>query len=106
MSHSLGRRLMPWRLRIAVLLMIFGSFGAGGADRSDAVAAVEPGGPGILTKCRDWLVATSCRTYHHIALPSRIAVGDTITLSFGSRPKEFGFPVARIALKGRHCAIF
>ena len=36
----------------------------------------------------------------------RIAVGDTLTLRFGSYPKEYAFPVARIDLKGQHCAIF
>src|SRR5690242_12052501 len=76
------------------------------AREPDNVAAVEPGGPGVLTKCRDWLVTTSCKSYHHISLPPRIAVGDTIPVSFGSHPKEFQFFVARIALKGRHCAIF
>ena len=75
-------------------------------DQPDAVKAVTPGGPGVLTKCRGWLVTTSCRTYQHISLPSRIAVGDTITISFGSHPKEFGFSVARIDLKGQDCAIF
>jgi len=79
------------------------SFGAAAAD---AVDEVHPGGPGMLTKCRDWLVASSCRTYHHISLPSRIAVGDTITVSFGSDLKEYGFFVARIALKGDQCTIF
>lgn len=72
----------------------------------DSVEAVAPGGPGVLTKCRNWLVTTSCNTYHHITLPPRIAVGDRISISFGSHPKEFQFFVARIALKGRHCAIF
>jgi hypothetical protein len=60
----------------------------------------------VLTKCRDWLVASSCNSYHHITLPPRIAVGDTISVTFGSSPKEYMFPVARIAHKGRHCAIF
>ena len=84
-----------------------GSFGlANAADRSDAVAAVQPGGPGVLTKCRDWLVASSCHHYHHISLPPRVAVGDTITLSYGSSPKGYDFPVARIALEGDHCTIF
>ena len=72
----------------------------------DEVVAIEPGGPGELTKCRDWLVASSCKTYRHISLPPRIAVGDTIPISFGSHPKEFQFFVARIALKRNHCAIF
>jgi hypothetical protein len=50
-------------------------------------------------------VAATCRTYRHISLPSRIAVGDTITIPFGSHPKEFGFSVARIDLEGQHCSI-
>jgi hypothetical protein len=99
MSHSIGRL----RIWIAVLLIGCGSFGPAAADRTEAV---EPGGPGVLTKCRNWLVASSCRTYHHISLPSRIAVGDTITVSFGSSPKEYTFSVARIAFKRGHCAIF
>jgi hypothetical protein len=54
----------------------------------DAVQAVEPGGPGGLTKCRDWVVTESCKTYHHIRLPSRIEVGDTLTLNFGTAPSS------------------
>jgi len=96
---------MPLRVRIAGLLIAAGSFGPVAADQPD-VKAVTPGGPGVLTKCRGWLVTTSCRTYRHISLPSRIVVGDTITISFGSHPKEFGFSIARIELKGQHCAIF
>src|SRR6266478_5233347 len=78
-------------------LMVAVSFGVAAAD---AIEAVYPHGSGVLTKCRDWLVASSCRTYHHISLPSRIAVGDTIFVSFGSDRKEYGFFVARIALEG------
>ena len=48
----------------------------------------------------------SCHHYHHISLPSRVAVGDTITLSFGSSPKEYNFLVVQIALEGGHCTIF
>jgi hypothetical protein len=84
-------------------LMVAVSFGVAAAD---AIEAVHPRGSGVLTKCRDWLVASSCRTYHHISLPSRITVGDTITVSFGSDPKEYGFFVARIALEGDRCTIF
>ena len=93
-------------VRIASLLIAAGSFGPVAAGQPDTVEAVTPGGPGVLTKCRSWLVTTSCRTYRHINLPSQIAVGDTITISFGSHPKEFGFSVARIDLKGQHCEIF
>jgi hypothetical protein len=99
------RRLMPLRVRIAGLLIAAGGFGPAAADQPDTANAVIPGGAGVLTKCRGWLVTSSCRTYHHISLPSRIAVGDTITISFGSHPKEYRFSVARIALKDDLCTI-
>jgi hypothetical protein len=78
----------------------------GSAAQTNPVFAVEPGGPGKLTKHMEWLVTSSRRTYHHIRLPARIAIGDTITLSFGSNTKTYGFSVARITLKGNHCEIF
>jgi hypothetical protein len=97
---------MPLGAWIAGLLLAVTVVSAAAAREPDSVEAVEPGGPGQLTKCRNWLVATSCKSYHHISLPPRVAVGDTIPVSFGSHPKEFQFFVARIALKGNHCAIF
>jgi hypothetical protein len=97
---------MLLRAWIAGLLLAAAAVGPAAAREPDSVEAVEPGGPGELTKCRNWLVASSCKTYKHITLPPRIAVGDTITVTFGSSPKEYEFPVARIAHKGRHCAIF
>jgi hypothetical protein len=94
-------------LRAWIAGLLLASMAGSAAGREpDSVQAVEPGGPGILTKCRDWLVATSCKSYQHIDLPPRIAVGDKISVTFGSHPKEFQFFVARIALKARHCAIF
>lgn len=97
---------MLLRAWIAGLLLAAATVGPSAAQEPDSVEAVEPGGPGELTKCRKWLVASSCKTYKHISLPPRIAVGDTILISFGSHPKEFQFFVARIVLKGSHCAIF
>ena len=97
---------MLLRAWIAGLLLAAAAVGPTAAREPGSVEAVEPGGPGELTKCRKWLVASSCKTYKHITLPGRIAVGDTITVTFGSSPKEYQFPVARIDLKGRHCAIF
>jgi len=94
---------MPYRIWIAAVLLLVLAFGRGAAAEVDAI---EPGASGVLTKCRDWLVISSCRKYHHIDLPARIAVGDKITIAFGSSPKEYGFSVARISLKGQHCAIF
>jgi hypothetical protein len=98
--------MMPLRAWIAGLLLAGATVGPAAARDPDSVEAVEPGGPGELTKCRKWLVASSCKTYRHITLPPRIAVGDTITVTFGSSRKEYAFPVARIAHEGLHCAIF
>src|SRR5262249_10502543 len=97
------RRLILYRMGMAAVLLI--AFGFGEAAAGD-VEAVTPGASGVLTKCRGWIVATSCKTYQHISLPPRIAVGDTIALRFGSNPKEYAFPVARMDLKGARCAIF
>ena len=97
---------MPLRTWIAGLLLAAAAAGPGAAREPDGIEAVEPGSPGVLTKCRDWLVASSCKRYHHIALPPRISVGDTITVTFGSSRKEYAFPVARIAHEGGHCVIF
>ena len=95
------------RLRTSIATLWIAAAGFGGSPAgADSVTAVEPGGPGVLTKCRGWLVASSCKSYKHIVLPARIQVGDEITVSFGSSPKEFVFTVARIALEQQHCAIF
>jgi hypothetical protein len=96
---------MVLRALVASLLLVIARSGPTTAQEEN-VAAVEPGGPGVLTKCRNWVLASSCRTYHHIRLPPRIAVGDSITVSFGSHPKQFRFLVARITLDGDHCTIF
>src|SRR5258708_3727036 len=96
---------MPSRIRIKGLLLAVLGLG-GAAAQGRAPEGLTAGSPGVLTKCRDWVVTRSCKTYHHINLPSRIAVGDTLTLTFGSSPKEYAFSVARIAAKRGHCAIF
>jgi len=97
---------MALRLWIVGLLVAAANFAPAAARQPDFVDAVAPSGPGVLTKCRNWLVATSCNRYHHIPLPPRVEVGDTIPIIFGSSPKEYAFPVARIALRGYHCAIY
>src|SRR5713226_4229959 len=97
---------MPVRFLIAAFLISALSVSRAGVGQPSGIEAVTPGGEGVLTKCRDWLVTVSCKRYHHIGLPARIAVGDTISLTFGSSRKEYAFSVARIALEGRHCAIF
>jgi hypothetical protein len=80
------------------LVVIVANIGA--SAQPNTVDAISSGGRGVLTKRIDWLVTSSRRTYHHIRLPARIAVGDTITLYFGSSTKTYAFAVARITLTG------
>ena len=70
-----------------------------------AAEAVTTPGSGTLTKCRGWLVYTSCTTYGKIALPARIAVGDRIDLVYGSNPKDYRFHVVGIRRHGDRCTI-
>ena len=97
--------------RALIFVCIAGSILAGlniGASAAEVktVQVVRPAGPGILTKHLDWLIITSRRIYHHIMLPTRVAVGDKLNLSFGSNQKTYTFSVAQIILKGNHCEIY
>ena len=100
------RRLMALRIWIAGLLIATAACASAVADQSPIVEAVTLGGHGVLTKCRNWFVASTCNQYHHIRLPPRVAVGDAISVTFGSSHKEFVFQVARIAIEDHHCTIY
>jgi hypothetical protein len=100
------RRLMALRIWIAGLLIATAACASAVADQSPIVEAVTLGGHGVLTKCRNWFVASTCNQYHHIRLPPRVAVGDAISVTFGSSRKEFVFRVARIAIEDHHCTIY
>ena len=93
---------MPYCLRMAAVSIIACGFGRAAAGDVEAVA---PGASGVLTKCRGWLVVTSCKTYQHISLPPRIAVRDTITLRFG-RPQGLCVSGRADRPEGQHCVIF
>ena len=87
--------------RAASIALLF----AAGASAADGIGAIDTAGSGTLTMCQDWLVYNSCRVYHHVALPGRIAVGDSVKLAFGSNPKDYAFPVARISRDGDTCTV-
>lgn len=81
--------------------------GLGGAAlAADPVDTIETPGIGRLIMCRDWLVYTSCWSYHHIAIPTHVKLGDTLDLSFGSNNKEITFPVERILRDGDTCNVY
>jgi hypothetical protein len=75
------------------------------AAAADGVKAIVTPGSGMLTMCRNRLVYSDCNSYHHIAIPGRIAVGDKFQVEFGSNPKGYEFPVVRIVRNGDSCTL-
>ena len=77
-----------------------------GNASATTVAAVDTGGSGTLTKCRNWLVMHTCHNYYRVIVPEHISVGDELDLTFGSNQKEYFFPVARIVVEGDRCVLY
>ena len=72
---------------------------------ADEVRAIETGGTGDLTMCP--VGGFGCNLYHHIDLPLQISTGDKVPVSFGSNPKQYDFPVAKIIVRdGDGCTVF
>jgi hypothetical protein len=69
------------------------------------MTAIATTGKGTLTLCRSWIVYRSCKSYDKVALPTRIAVGDRVTLTFGSNPNSYAFTVVEIRPKGDGCLL-
>ena len=97
------RRGRPAAAVLAAALLLAGS--QSGRAAGGDVAAVTTPGKGVLTICRDWFVYHSCSTYHHIAVPGRIAVGDRVELTYGSNPKDYVFHVVHIRPHGNGCML-
>ncbi len=89
----------------ALALLAVAGFGIP-ALAADPVTTVDTPGQGRLIMCRDWLVYTSCWSYHHIAIPAQIKIGDNLDLAFGSNNKEISFPVLRILQTGDRCDLY
>jgi hypothetical protein len=100
--------IAEWRNRLVAALMVAVPL-AGAAPLALSAATVDAvmtPGSGTLTKCRSWVAYRSCATYHKIAVPEQIAIGDEISLTYGSNTKTYVFHVVRIRQKGNSCAIW
>jgi hypothetical protein len=74
---------------------------------ADDVQAVSTGGKVDLTMCHQHMMLYStCYLYHHIKVPPQIAIGDKVRLHYGSNPKRYDFPIARIVRDGDTCTVF
>ena len=87
-------------LSVAALLLL-----AAPAVAEDGASAIKTPGSARLTMCRSWLLFSTCRDYYNVAVPDRIALGDRVPLNFGSNPKSYEFPVARIVRQGDACML-
>jgi hypothetical protein len=90
-----------------LLIAAFAGFlvGAGHAAADEVKAILTPG-KGDLTMCPERWVYRSCNLYHHVKLPSHVEVGGKVILHYGSNPKRYDFPIARIVIDGGSCTVF
>ena len=98
-----GARLS--RTAAVLAAIVLGATPVAAAGAAKRVAAITTPGTGTLTKCRDWLFYESCDKYHHVELPTRVAVGDAVDLVFGSSMKQYTFHVAVIRRTGHRCTL-
>jgi hypothetical protein len=91
--------------RVAVLLGLALAMLSSLGGAAAALTEVATPSKGVLTICRSWVVYRSCKSYDKITLPPRIAVGDRITLNFGSNTKAYVFVVTEIRPKGAGCLV-
>jgi hypothetical protein len=77
----------------------------GAAHAADGVTTIQTPGFGTLTICVNWIPLHGCRSYDHVTLPQRVAVGDKVPLEFGGDPNHYDFPVVRIIKNGLHCTV-
>ena len=93
--HCLGLSVVAVAL-LAVPLQLAGA---------DEAKVIETGGTGDLTMCP--VGGFGCNLYHHIDLPPQISIGDKVSVSFGSNPKQYDFPAAKIVVRdGGGCTVF
>jgi hypothetical protein len=92
-------------LRLAVIALA-GVVAVAGDAASAEVTAVTTPGKGDLTMCPESWMYRSCNLYHHIKIPKHLEVGGNVTLHYGSNPKRYAFPVARIVQDGDSCTVF
>lgn len=93
--------------RIPLALAVLGTAGAalGTAAASERLMSVTTPGRGELTICRNWLLYRACKPYDKVALPKQVTVGDRITLTYGSNPKDYTFRVVEIRAKDHACVL-
>jgi len=72
----------------------------------EAVQAIATPGLAELQVCRSWIVMRTCNAYHRVDVPPRIAVGDQLSLIFGSNNKTMIFEVAAIRRGGDACTLY
>ena len=93
----------PMRL---VAIAFAGLIAVASAAAAADVTAVTTPGKGDLTMCPESWMYRSCNLYHHVKVPPHIEVGGHVVLHYGSNPKRYVFPVARIVEDGDSCTVF
>lgn len=69
------------------------------------VSLVTTNGAATFKLCRNWVFTHTCREYGNVAVPARIAPGDSFEITFGSNPKTIWFRVKSVLLQDGRCLL-
>lgn len=99
-------------LRTAVLAVLTaGGIGIAPVQASPAptagesVSLVTTNEAATFKLCRNWVFTHTCREYGNVAVPARIAPGDSFEITFGSNPKTMWFRVKAVLLQDGRCLL-
>ncbi|CAO3459203.1 hypothetical protein [Azospirillum argentinense] len=70
-----------------------------------SVSLVTTSGAATFKLCRNWVFTHTCREYGNVAVPARIAAGDSFEITFGSNPKTMWFRVKAVLLQDGRCLL-
>ncbi|OYD80364.1 MULTISPECIES: hypothetical protein [Azospirillum] len=71
----------------------------------ESVSLVTTSGSATFKLCRNWVFTHTCREYGNVAVPARIAAGDSFEITFGSNPKTMWFRVKAVLLQDGRCLL-
>lgn len=98
------RSTCAYAIPVAAITALAAMVSAAEAQPRPLQAAVLEG-PGVLTKCRNWIVYRACRTYDEVQVGPRAEVGGEVPVEYGSATKRWRFPVLEIEIDGGTCTM-
>ncbi len=100
-----GMRMMAALAALAVGLAGVPAQASPAPAMGETVSLVTTNGAATFKLCRNWVFTHTCREYGNVAVPARIAPGDSFEITFGSNPKTIWFRVKAVLLQDGRCLL-